>query len=245
MNLLLLSNGKIAGNDYLMEFATPAVREILAQTKAKRLLFIPYAVIRASYDERTAMVRKSLESMDIECEVTGIHTEEDPVEAVEQADAILVSGGNTWVLNKTLHDNGLISAIRKAVIMKNKPYIGWSAGTNIACPTIRTTNDMPITTSVVLPALNLVPFQINPHYIDAKIAGHNGESRDDRIEEFLIINPHEPVFAMPEGSWLQTKDNRLIYRASNDRQAKMFTYKKEPQLFETNADVTFLAEQNC
>ncbi|BBC39429.1 peptidase E [Photobacterium damselae subsp. piscicida] len=175
----------------------------------------------------------------------GLHQAQDPVKAIEEADGILVSGGNTWVLNKTLHDLGLVGPLRKAVLLDGKPYIGWSAGTNICCPTIRTTNDMPIVTAAVLSSLNFVPFQINPHYLEASVEGHMGETRDERIQEFLEINQHELVIGIPEGTWLHLLDGKLSYHAANGKKLKLFSYDNEPVYYEQGQDIQFLMSHSC
>ncbi len=245
MDILLLSNGKISGNQHVMEFAGEAIIEQIKRTGAKNLVLIPYAVIRSSYDERVAMVQETFNQLDLDCKVTGLHQADDPVKAIKEAEGILVSGGNTWVLNKTLHDLGLVSPLRKAVLDQGIPYIGWSAGTNIACPTIRTTNDMPIITGAVLSSLNFVPFQINPHYLEAKLEGHNGETRDERIQEFLEINRHEPVVGIPEGTWLQVLDGKLSYGSANGKLLKLFNYGQEPVDYAPDQSIQFLMEHSC
>lgn len=245
MDILLLSNGKIAGNTNIMEFAQSAVIEQIKRTGAKKLVLIPYAVIRSSHDDRVAAVQESFNRFGLDCEVIGLHQAQDPVKAIEEADGILVSGGNTWVLNKTLHDLGLVGRLRKAVLLDGKPYIGWSAGTNICCPTIRTTNDMPIVTAAVLSSLNFVPFQINPHYLEASVEGHMGETRDERIQEFLEINQHEPVIGIPEGTWLHLLDGKLSYHAANGKKLKLFSYDNEPVYYEQGQDIQFLMSHSC
>lgn len=106
-----------------------------------------------------------------------------------------------------MYDADLVAAIRQRVL-EGVPYIGWSAGSNVACPTMRTTNDMPIIAPPTFDALNLVPFQINPHFISGKPPGHNGETREERLAEFLAINPQENLLALPEGSALLVEDDR-------------------------------------
>jgi dipeptidase E len=243
MDIMLFSNGKLPGNTKVLEFGLEWIKEAVQRTGAKKLVLIPYAVIRSSHDERTALLQESL--AEFGCEVTGLHTADDPVKAIEEADGILVSGGNTWVLNKMLHDLGLIGPIRKAVLQEDKLYIGWSAGTNVGTPTIRTTNDMPIVTAAILPALNLVPFQINPHYIEASISGHMGETRDERIEEFLAINQHEVVVGIPEGTLLHVQDGQLHYRAANGKPLKLFRHQQEAEYFGEDDDIQFLMAQSC
>lgn len=227
MNILLFSNGKVAGNSSLLEFGHDWIKEAIQRTKVKKLLFIPFAMIRGEYEERLNQLNNVFSSFGVS--VTGIYKSDDPVEAISQADGFIVSGGNTWVLNKLLHDQGLIGPLRKAILQQRKLYIGWSAGTNIACPTIRTTNDMPIVSAAILPSLNLIPFQINPHYIEANISGHMGETRDERIEEFLIQNPHEVVVGIPEGTMLKLEGDQLSYYSITGGALKLFKYKQKPQ----------------
>lgn len=245
MDILMLSNGKIAGNDHVMGFAADAIIEQVKRTGAKNWVLIPYAVIRSSHDDRVAMVQQTFDALGLDCVVTGLHQAKDPVATLKAADGILVSGGNTWVLNKTLHDLGLVGPIRKAVLDQGIPYIGWSAGTNITCPTIRTTNDMPIITGAILPSLNLVSFQINPHYLEAKVEGHNGETRDERIQEFLEINQHEPVIGIPEGTWLHLRDGELSYHSANGKDLKLFSYGNEPVYYAEGQDIQFLMDYSC
>lgn len=246
MDVLLLSNGKIANNQYIMEYAAAAVVKQIKRTNAKNILVIPYAVITSPHDDRVAAVADSLKAFGLmECEVKGIHNEVDPVKAVQEADCIIVSGGNTFVLNKTLHDLGLIGPIRKAVLNDGTAYIGWSAGCNIANPTIRTTNDMPIVTSVILPSLNLIPFQTNAHYLEATIEGHFGESRDVRIKEFLQVNQHEPVVGLGEGCWLEINGDKLSYHTANGKQLKLFQFGQEAKYYTKDESIQFLMDLGC
>jgi dipeptidase E len=115
---------------------------------------------------------------------------------------VAVGGGNTFHLLARLYATGLLDAIRERV-RSGTPYIGWSAGANVACPTIRTTNDMPIVEPPSFDALGLVPFQINAHFTDAAVPGHGGETRRQRIEEFLLANPGSQVVALPEGTGIE------------------------------------------
>lgn len=243
MNVLLFSNGKIAGNTSLLEFGKEWVAEAIERTGARKLLFIPFAMIRGQYDDRAEQLNEVVAPLG--ATVTSIHHAEDPVKAVNDADGFVVSGGNTWVLNKLLHDQGLIGPLRNAILKQNKLFIGWSAGTNIACPTIRTTNDMPIVSAVILPSLNLVPFQINPHYIEANISGHMGETRDERIEEFLIQNPHEIVVGIPEGTMLKVEGEVLSYHSATGAPLKLFKHQQEAQYFQTGDDIQSFMLHSC
>ena len=137
-----------------------------------------------------------------------------PVKEIESADAIIVGGGNTFHLLKQLYDNGTLWAIRERVLA-GVPYIGWSAGSNVACPTIRTTNDMPIVEPSRLDAMRLVPFQINPHYTDEVLPNHGGETRAQRIAEFTKVNPGVVVIGLREGSAL-----RVIHGAGHAPRAR-------------------------
>lgn len=172
-------------------------------------------MIRSSHDDHVALVQETFDALGLDCKVTDLHRAEDPVKAIQEAEGILVSGGNTWVLNKIFYDLGLVGPIRKAVLDQGTPYIGWSAGKNIACPTIRTKNDMPVIAGAVLSSLNLVPFQINPHYLEAHVEAHMGETRDERIQEFSEINQYEPVVGTPEGKWLLLLNSELSYHTAN------------------------------
>ncbi|HEY1991983.1 MAG TPA: dipeptidase PepE, partial [Gammaproteobacteria bacterium] len=141
-------------------------------------------------------------------EVTGLHDAADPVAAVRSAAAVAVAGGNTFRLLQLIQSQGLLQPLRERV-QAGMPYIGWSAGSNLACPTIRTTNDMPIIWPSSYEALDLVPFQINPHYTESLPPEHQGESRDDRLKEFMLINPGVPVLGLRDGSILKLEGGQL------------------------------------
>ncbi|PJE78653.1 Peptidase E [invertebrate metagenome] len=237
MDLLLISNGKMPGKG-MLEYALDAIKAQVQKTGVKRYLLIPYAVVSSSYDTRVKSLQNTMAKAG--CEVVGIHQFDDPVKAIEEAEGIMVSGGNTWVLNKMLHDNNLITPIRKAVLNRNIPYIGWSAGSNIACPSIRTTNDMPIVSSAIIDALALTSLQINPHYIDATISGHMGETRDDRINEFMVVNPSEKVTAIPEGTWIHQTETETTYHSFSSKPMKVFQFGHETQILEDKSDLSFL-----
>ncbi|WP_375748731.1 dipeptidase PepE [Vibrio sp. HN007] len=243
MNILLFSNGKANPDQALLEYGSEWIAPAIAKTKAKKLLFIPYAMIRGQYDERLRQLQEEFNRYSVT--ISGIHQHEDPVKAVEEADGYIVSGGNTWVLNKQLHDLSLVRPLRKAILAEGKLYIGWSAGTNIACPTIRTTNDMPIVSAAILPSLNLVPFQINPHYVDATLAGHMGETRDERIEEFLIQNPHEIVVGICEGTMLQVNGSELTYHSANETKPKLFRLNQKPAYLTELGEIASLLKFGC
>lgn len=232
MQVFMLSNGKLPTSTILLDYALPAIKPVFVEQQVKNVLVIPYAVIRLSYDARVASVAEGL--TDLNVEVRGIHEFDDPVLAVEWADAIMVSGGNTWYLNKTLHDNGLIEPIRQAVLEDGKVYVGWSAGSVICAPNMCTTNDMCIVDAAITCSLNFVPFHINAHYIDASIENHMGETRDERIEEFCIRNPHKRVVGIPEGSWIHLHDNGIDYHCPAQKPYVSFTHQEGKRTFEAS-----------
>lgn len=193
MHLLLLSNSTNHGSGYLSH-ATDAV---LGHLAGRALTFVPYAL--ADHETYTSTVREALAPHGIE--VIGLHQHADPAAAVAAAEAVFVGGGNTFRLLAHLQAASLLDPLRERV-RNGMPYMGASAGTNIAGPTIRTTNDMPIVQPTSFTALGLVPFQINPHYVDADPAStHNGETREQRLREFLEEND-AAVLGLREGTWL-------------------------------------------
>ncbi|WP_439686950.1 dipeptidase PepE [Cupriavidus oxalaticus] len=195
--ILLMSSSRKDNLGYL-EHAGEQLHTLL-QREPRKVLFVPFAGVTFSFDTYAGMVKPVFEKLGYALE--SIHHCADPLRAVQEAEAIAVGGGNTFALLRRMYDAGIVEAIR-AKVRAGTPYVGWSAGSNVACPTIRTTNDMPIVQPPSLRALGLVPFQINPHFISGKPAGHNGESREERLAEFLHINAPEQVFALPEGSAL-------------------------------------------
>ena len=172
--------------------------------------------------------------------MVSIHHFSDPVKAVMEASAIVVGGGNTWMLLKCLRDNKLIAPVRKKVIA-GTPYIGWSAGSNVTCPTIMTTNDMPVTSPSSLKAFNLIPFQINPHYIDANPAGHAGETREQRILEFIEVNRNIFVAGLREGTMFLLEGRKLSL--IGPRNTRVFSYGTEPQEVKPGQDLSFLLKK--
>ena len=206
--LLLLSNGSELVGQSPTEFAHGALRDFLG-SQVRRVLFVPFAAVVSSEDEYLARVRKNFGPLGYDAE--SLHTARDARAAVESADAIAVGGGNTFHLLRGLYRAGVVELIRERVA-GGTPYVGWSAGSNVACPTIRTTNDMPIVEPPTFDALNLVPFQINPHYTDFHPPGHMGETRDERLNEFAHANPGVRVIGIREGTMLRVEgdDIRLI-----------------------------------
>jgi dipeptidase E len=202
--LLLISTSTVHGTRYL-EHAFEEITSLLGDVK--RVLFIPYAL--KDQDGYAARARHAFGELGYELE--SIHQVPDSATAIAQAQAIFVGGGNTFRLLKTLYDLRVMELLRSRVI-DGIPYAGASAGSNLACPTIRTTNDMPIVEPPSLDALNLVPFQVNPHYIDADPAStHMGESRETRLREFHEENI-TPVIGLREGAMLRVEDDRVKLR---------------------------------
>lgn len=220
MRLLLISNSTNAGEPYL-DYPKYEIKKFLGDVRS--VLFIPYAGVTFSYDEYEAKVAKRLAEVGIE--VKSIHHFENAIEAVEGAEAIVVGGGNTFRLLEQVQANGLIEPIRKKVML-GVSYIGWSAGSNLACPTIRTTNDMPVIQPESFNAFNLIPFQINPHYLDAHPDGHAGETREQRIEEFIALNKDVTVVGLRESCMILVENRE--YKLIGPHTLRVFKYGSEP-----------------
>ena len=204
--LLLISNSTLHGSGYL-DHAESEIRSFLGD--AKRVLFVPYALF--DRDKYAGNARQRFQKMGYE--LTSVHTAEHPVTAVNETDAVFIGGGNTFRLLKALYEFDLIEAIRKRV-SNGMPYIGSSAGSNVAAPTIKTTNDMPIVQPPSFNALGLVSFQINPHYLDPDpTSKHMGETREERIVQFLEDND-TPVVGLREGAMLRIENGETILRGS-------------------------------
>jgi len=210
LNLLLLSNSTNYGEPY-MQWCSSTITSFVKDHSS--IIFIPYAGVGFTYDEYTQKVNYALSSFDVK--VSNLDNFDDKAKALKDSSAIFVGGGNTFHLLKMLQQFDLLETIQK-VVANGKPYVGWSAGSNIASPTIRTTNDMPIVEPKSFQSLSLVPFQINPHYTEKSIPNHGGESRLQRLREFLAANPHQKVIALPESSYLVCNGNQLIYNGRFD-----------------------------
>jgi dipeptidase E len=236
--LLLLSNSQNTGQGYL-EHATSTIAKFLTP-RIKQVLFVPFAGVRLSYDAYAAKVADKFRT--IGYEVLSIHTVSDPVAAVVAAEALVVGGGNTFQLLAQLYAHDLIAAMQEAVLL-GKPFIGWSAGANIACPTIKTTNDMPIVMPPSFDALKLIPFQLNPHYTEAHPPGHQGETRAERLAEFLLLNGHLRVVGLREGSMLEITDYQI--KLWGDLPAKIFAVDQEPYEIAAGEPLDFLFAPNC
>jgi dipeptidase E len=234
--LLLLSNSTNYGERYL-GYAASAIKEFLG-AEIKRVLFVPFAGVRFSFAEYARTVRERFEEMGYRLD--SVHEASDPQRAVREAQAIAVGGGNTFHLLRGLYDAKLIELIR-ARVEQGAPYIGWSAGSNVVCPTIRTTNDMPIVEPPSLDALNLIPFQINPHYTDARPAGHAGETRDERLQEFIEVNPDIYVVGLREGSILRVEDNAISLLG--EKSARVFLKGRKARDYTPQESLQFLLDE--
>ena len=203
--LLLVSNSALYGSGYL-DHAEGEIRDFLAAVA--QVLFVPYAL--RERDIYASKVAERLARMGFQA--ISVHRAPDPVAAVESTQAIFIGGGNTFRLLKTLYDQNLMDLIRRRVEDGRLRYMGASAGANVACPTIRTTNDMPIVEPPSLRALELVPFQINPHYFDPDPNSTlMAETREERLLQFLEEN-ETPVVALREGAMLRVEHGRVTLK---------------------------------
>ena len=224
MQLLLLSNSTLPGEPF---FHWPAehVRTFLAGRR--RLAFVPLAAMPDQQQDYVSKVQAVFSPMDVE--LVPLMGEGDLDASLAGCDAVAVGGGNSFHLLRALYRTGLLRSITQRV-RNGLPYMGWSAGSNVACPTIMTTNDMPVVESPSLRAMHLVPFQINPHYTEATIPGHGGENRDQRLAEFLAVNPVMPVVGLREGSLMHVVDQRITLIG---RDMKLFRHGRPPLIVES------------
>lgn len=236
MRLLLLSNSTNPGENYL---SWPAKEmEAFLGNIPKTALFIPYAAVSFSYDEYERKVGERFTALGHH--IRSIHHAWDPIQAIEEAEVIVVGGGNTWQLVRKMRELNLMEPIRQKV-KNGTPYIGWSAGSNVACPTLRTTNDMPIIDPLGFETLNLVSFQINPHFLDVHPQGFGGETREDRINEFITINPDVYVIGLREGTLLKVKNNRM--KLAGNKPARLFKKGEPTRELNPDEDLSFLLIQ--
>ncbi len=211
MELLLLSNSTLPGQPF-MQWPQAYLTAFLQGRK--RVAFAPFAAPEEKQDSYVEKVSQAFAAFGVE--TIGLHREKDAAKALDQADLVAVGGGNSFLLLRSLYRTGLVRAIPDKV-RKGMPYLGWSAGANVACPTIMTTNDMPIVEPPSMRAMHLVPFQINPHFTEATIPGHGGESREQRIAEYLALNPGMVVSGLREGACLHVSGNRVTMHGSGMR----------------------------
>jgi dipeptidase E len=252
MKLLLISNSTNYGESYLMWCQTHI--ELFCQQSGlsadSNFLFFPFAGIKISgigypesynaYEERvqgvfTGWGYKQLHSIH--------HFKKEEMKGmIDKADCIVVGGGNTFQLFAEMHKFSLMEKVREK-ICKGTPYIGWSAGSNLACPTLCTTNDMPIVQPKSFDGLNLIPFQINPHYLDPNptiddMIKHGGETRLDRLNEYLTVNQETTVVGLREATALWINDDKMTLRGG--KKMLVLQYGKEKYNVEPGTDVSEL-----
>ena len=236
MNLLLISNSTNAGEAYLKY----PIHEIAKSLEGiDEVVFVPYAAVTFSYDEYEAKVQDRLNEIGVK--VRSIHHAINKRNFIRHAKAIMIGGGNTFALLKKMQEEDLLDMIFHRV-KAGVPYIGWSAGSNVTCPTICTTNDMPIVQPESFRAIGLVSFQINPHYLDANPEGHAGETREQRIKEYLEANRSRYVVGLREGCMLRIDDNGIQLIGSRT----MRVFKKGMETFEVapGDNIDFLIHRN-
>ena len=220
-HLILASTSTLHGEEYL-EYLRPVIRHHFVP--GKPVLFLPFArpggITHSAYTEQA---RLAFERADLRLE--GIDQVKDPKSAISEAGGFFVGGGNTFLLVQQLYRLDLLTPLREA-ILRGVPYLGTSAGTNIAGLTMQTTNDMPTVYPPSFKTLGLVPFNINPHYLDPDPGSrHKGETRETRIAEFHVFNT-PPVIGLREGSWLEVSDDQIILKG--DQRARIFKAGKPP-----------------
>jgi len=233
-NCILASTSTIYGGTYL-DYLFDSLKELFKETD--EVVFIPYARPSGiSYDEYTSIAATAFDQ--IGKKLIGIHTFESPAEAVQNAKGIFTGGGNSFVLVSELYKQNLISVLQEA-INKGTPYLGTSAGSNIAGPSIKNSNDMPIVYPPSFDTLGIIPFNINPHYLDPDPnSKHKGETRETRIKEFHQFN-EIPVIGLREGSWIRVKNNKLVLEGEG-LTARVFEKEKTPIEIEAGSSLDYL-----
>lgn len=210
-NIILASTSTLFGQKYLA-YLLPEIRVLFEGIK--EVIFIPYARPGGiSHDEYTQNAADAFARLDIE--IKGLHTFSDPLSAIQNAGGFFTGGGNTFLLVKQLHELHLMAVLKEAV-EQGKPYLGTSAGSNIGGVNMQTTNDMPIVYPPDFSTMELVPFNLNAHYLDPDPdSTHNGETRETRIKEFHVFN-HIPVVGLREGSWIRVAGEEVTTEGNRD-----------------------------
>lgn len=231
--LLLISNSTLHGSGYL-DHCADEIQKFLGDIKT--VLFIPYARPGGiTHDEYTETARERFEKMDIK--LTGIHEYDSPKDAVKSAEAIFIGGGNTFVLLDGLYKSGILDEIRNKA-KNGTPYIGTSAGSNVACKSIKTTNDMPIVYPPSFDGLGLAPFNINPHYLDPDPnSTHKGETRETRIKEFHFFNS-DYVVGLREGAMLHIVNDKITLKGTTG--ARVFYKNQDADEYKPGDSLNFL-----
>ncbi len=236
MNLLLISNSTNAGEAYLKYPIAEIAKTLKGVTE---VVFIPYAAVTFSYDEYERKVQERFDEIGIR--VRSVHHALNKRNFVRHAQAIVIGGGNTFALLKKMQEEDLLDMIYRRV-KAGIPYVGWSAGSNVTCPTICTTNDMPIVQPQSFRAIGLVPFQINPHYLDANPAGHAGETREQRILEYLEANRSRYVVGLREGCMLRLQEDRI--ELIGNRPMRIFRKGTKTYEVQPGENIDFLIKRN-
>jgi dipeptidase E len=234
INCILASTSTVYGGKYL-DYLFDSLR--ILYKDAQKIVFIPYARPSGiSHDEYTAIAKSAFQK--IGKELIGIHTFDNPIEAIQNAKGIFTGGGNSFVLVSELYKQNLIPVLQEA-IKNGTPYLGTSAGSNIAGISIRTSNDMPIVYPPSFETLGIVPFNINPHYLDPDAnSKHKGETRETRIKEFHQFNTI-PVVGLREGSWIEVQNNQITLKG-DDFTARIFEQSKTAYELEPESSLEFL-----
>lgn len=232
-NMLVASTSTLHGGSYL-EYILPTLQNHFEGIK--EIIFIPYARPSGiSHDAYTEKVQEAFDKIDIK--VKGLHSFDNPKETLSTAKGIFTGGGNTFLLVKKLYEEEVLQPLRNT-ILQGTPYLGTSAGSNICGVNIRTTNDMPIVYPPSFDALGLLPFNINPHYLDPDVnSKHMGETRETRIHEFHSQN-NIPVVGLREGSWLEIKGDHISLRG--ELEARIFEQGKKPKEVPTGTELSDL-----
>ncbi|MTH16269.1 dipeptidase PepE [Flavobacterium sp. LC2016-01] len=232
-SVIIASTSTLHEGSYL-EYLLPTLQSHFKN--CKNLLFIPYARPGGiSHDDYTQKVSEAFASINIS--VKGIHEFEDAQEAIKNAEGIFTGGGNTFLLVTQLYRHNIMQLLAETV-KNGTPYLGTSAGSNICGLSMQTTNDMPIIYPPSFQTLGLIPFNLNPHYLDPDLQSkHMGETRETRIKEFHAFNSI-PVLGLREGSWLEVKGDKITLKG--DLTARLFKQNETPTELETESDLSNL-----
>jgi dipeptidase E len=237
---ILAFSSSRSGNSGFLEKAFAVIKDFLG-SEPTNIAFFPFASVDTNFEKYATLAKDALEIPSIKINVA---LPSNAISVLENADAIMVGGGNTFKLLHDLYELNLLDLLRERV-KSGAPYISWSAGSNILGPTISTTNDMPIIDPGSFKSLGIFSFQLNPHYFNKKIEGFNGETRDDRLSEFIRMNPGVPVVALPEGTYLRLENRELHFIGqeafifSTENNAEGFSKRK----IGANDDLSFLVKQ--